>query len=52
MCELIFVFAEGIYASVNGGTECVALGCMGKGVRGADVEWGVNVKDLEGRWHT
>ncbi len=32
VCELIFVFAEGIEASGEGGTEGVVLDCIGEGV--------------------
>ena len=34
VCELIFVFAEGIEASGEGGAECAVLDCMGEGVGG------------------
>ena len=48
MCVLIFVFAEGIEASGEGGAEGVVLDSMGEGVR--RVEGGVSVMDLEVRW--
>ena len=44
VCELIFVFAEGIEASGEGGAEGVVLDCMGEGVGG--LGGGVNVMDL------
>ncbi len=34
VCELIFVFTEGIEASGVGGTEGVVLDCMDEGVEG------------------
>ncbi len=50
VCELIFVFAEGIEASSEGETEDVVLDCMGEGIGCVGVC--VNVMDLEIRWDT
>ena len=50
VCEQIFVFAEGIEASGEGGAEGVVLDCMGESVGGVGVC--VSVMDLEVRWDT
>jgi hypothetical protein len=50
VCELIFVFTEGIEASGEGGTEGIVLDCMGEGV--GCVGGCVSVMDLEVRWDT
>ena len=51
VCNLIFVFAEGIEAAGEGWTEgVVVLDCMGDGVGGVGVC--VSVMDLEVRWDT
>jgi hypothetical protein len=49
---LIFVFAEGIEASGEGGAEGVVFDCMGEGVGGVGVCVCVSVMDLEVRWDT
>ncbi len=50
VCELIFVFAEGIEASGEGGVDGAVLDCMGEGVGGVGGD--VSVMDLEVRWDT
>ncbi len=47
MCEQIFLFAEGIEASGEGGAEGAVLDCIGEGVGGVGGD--VSVMDLEVR---